>query len=89
MSVEPNSLVVRELGAAGKERKLQAAVTPQTRVTDSERNPRPTNAQELFKDKPISLSEVKKGDFVVVETRREGKKIVADTVMVTLRTEGH
>jgi len=86
MSVEPNGLVLLR---GGKEQKLQVAVTPQTRVTDSERNPRPTSVQELFTDKPIPLSEVKKGDFVVVETSGEGKKLVADSVMVTLRNGAH
>ena len=89
MSVEPNGLVLLVLGRGGKEQKLQVAVTPQTRVTDSERNPRPTSVQELFTDKPIPLSEVKKGDFVVVETSGEGKKLVADSVMVTLRNGAH
>ena len=89
LNVETGRLVVLVLGRAGKEEKLRVAVTPQTRIVDSERNPRPTSVEELFTDRPISLNELKKGDFVVVETSGEGKKLVADSVMVTLRNGGH
>ena len=80
-----DSLVVDELGGANRQQKLQVGVTPTTRITYSERNPHATSTQDLFTENVISLTEVKKGDFVVVETTSDGKKLVAESVMVTLR----
>jgi hypothetical protein len=54
LNVEPNRLVVLVLGRAGKEEKLQVAVTPQTRIVDSERNPRPTSVRELFTEADLA-----------------------------------
>jgi hypothetical protein len=85
LSVGSAGLVVDELGRAGKEQTLQIAVLPQTRLIDAERNPKGTSAEDAFTEKTISLAEVKKGDFVVVDATRKGKKLVADSVTVTLR----
>jgi len=48
LSVGPESFVVDELGLAGKEQKLHIAVTPKTRLIDSERNPQASGAQDSF-----------------------------------------
>jgi len=85
-TVSSDSLVVDELGRAGKEHKLRVVVTPETRIAYSERNPHATSAQDLFVESTISSADVKKGDFVVVETRPEGKKLIAESITVTLRT---
>ena len=60
LSVAADSLVIDELGRAGKAHQLRVTVTPRTRIILSQRDP-----QELeFTDTPISLAQVKKGDFV-------------------------
>ncbi len=88
VEVGRDSLVVDELGRAGKEQKLHMTVTANTRVVESERNPHASSAQDEFTEKTIALSDIKKGDFVVVDVSREGKKLVAESVMVTLRGSG-
>ena len=83
LSVGPDSLVVDELGRAGTAHKLHVTVTPRTSIIVSQRNPQ---APE-FTDTPISLAEVKKGDFVGIDTSHEGSKLVAVSITVTLRQE--
>ena len=83
LSVGPDSLVVDELGRAGKAHQLRVTVTPRTRIILSQRN---SQAPE-FTDTPISLAEVKKGDFVGIDTSHEGSKLVATSITVTLRQE--
>jgi hypothetical protein len=82
LSVGPDSLVVDELGRAGKSQRLHVTVTPRTRIIVSQRNPQ---APESFTDTTISLAEVTKGDFVSVDMSHEGSKLVAASVTVTLR----
>jgi hypothetical protein len=88
VDVGRDNLVVDKLGRAGKEQKLHLTVTANTRVVESERNSHASGTQDAFTEKTIALSDIRKGDFVVVDARREGKKLVADTVMVTLRGSG-
>jgi hypothetical protein len=83
LSVGLDSLVVDELGRAGTAHMLYVTVTPRTSIIVSQRNPQ---APE-FTDTPISLAEVKKGDFVGIDTSREGSKLVAVSITVTLRQE--
>jgi len=85
LSVSSAGLVVDELAGGGKAVKVQVAVTPATRLADSERNPQGTSEQDAFVNKTITLADVKQGDFVVVEATREAKKLVATSVTVTLR----
>ncbi len=85
LEVGPDRLVVDELGLAGREQKLDITVTSTTRLVDSQRNPNASGTQDLFTEKTIALSDIKMGDFVVVEVSREGKRLVAESVMVTLR----
>ena len=91
VEVAHDGLLVDELGLAGREQKLRINVTPKTRVVDSsERNPRPSGPQDAFTEKAITLSDIKAGDFVVVDVNPEGegKQLVAESVMVTLRGAG-
>jgi hypothetical protein len=83
LSVAADSLVIDELGRAGTAHKLHVTVTPRTSIIVSQRNPQ---APE-FTDTPISLAEVKKGDFVGIDTSHEGSKLVAVSITVTLRQE--
>jgi hypothetical protein len=85
VTVGSDNLIVDGLGRGGREEKLNVAVTPTTRITYSERNAHASSPQELFNDTTIPLTDVKKGDFVVVETKSEGKRLVAESVTVTLR----
>src|SRR5262249_22742924 len=84
-SVGPDSLVVDEFGRAGEEQQLHVTITRKTRIIESQRNPAGSDAHDAFTDRTISLAEVKKGDYVVVNASREGTKLVAESVTVTLR----
>ena len=80
-------LVIEELGAAGKTQQLRVKVRAQTRLVLSERIPdsEVTDPAHPFKDTAIRLSDVRPGDFVVVEVTREGQAPVASAVTVTFR----
>src|SRR5262245_5303588 len=83
LSVAADHLVIDELGRAGKAHQLRVAVTPRTRIILSQRDPE----EPEFTDTPIPLVQVKKGDFVGVDTSREGSTLVAASITVTLRQE--
>jgi hypothetical protein len=85
LRVGSDSLVVDEVGRAGEEQKLHVTITPKTRIIESRRNPAASDAQDSFTDKTISLAEVEKGDYVVVDASQEGTRLVATSVTVTLR----
>jgi hypothetical protein len=85
LSVGRDSLVVDELGRAGEKQKLHVTITRKTRVIELQRNPAASGAQDAFTDKTISLAEVKKGDYVVVYASHQEAKLVAESVIVTLR----
>jgi len=87
LSVAPDRLVVHEVGRAGEEQKLRVTITGKTRIIESRRNPAAFGAQDAFTDQSISLAEVKKGDYVVVDASRQGTKLVAASITVTLRRE--
>ena len=86
VSVDPKlqTLVVDELGANATSRKLNVHVAPQTQMLSSTRNPQATDAQHEFTDTPITLADIKPGDFVVVDLKDHGNTAMADSVMVTL-----
>ena len=79
------TLVIDEIGANAKEQKLRLRLAPQAQLILSERNDHPEDFQHVFKEVPIGLSDLKPGDFVVVEVVKAGKENLADLVMVTLR----
>jgi hypothetical protein len=86
VEVGSDRLVVVELGLAGKEERLHISVTPTTRVVESVRNPRATGLEDQFTTTPTTLTDVRTGDYVVVEVRREGNALVAQSLIVTLRS---
>jgi|SRR5689334_13862540 hypothetical protein len=88
LEVRRGALIVDELGRAGTEHKLMFVVTPKTRIVDSQRNPHMPTAQASFTEHNIALSDIRKGDFVVVEITPDGTRLEAQSVMVTLRGSG-
>lgn len=88
LSVNPRArtLVLEDRGAAGAAQ-LQVELTPDARVVLSERDDRAEDLSHPFKDTLISLSDVRRGDFVVVEMRGPEGKALARSVVVTFR--GH
>jgi hypothetical protein len=88
-SVNPRArtLVLQDMGAAGAASQLRVELAPEARVVLSERDDRAEDLSHPFKDKEISLSDVRRGDFVVVEIRGPEGKALARSVVVTFR--GH
>jgi hypothetical protein len=85
VSVDPraHTLVVEELGAGGKPQKLNVKVQRGTNLVLSERDPHAADFQHVFKERPITLDEIRPGDFVVVRLGSGGG--AAESVMVTYR----
>jgi hypothetical protein len=79
-------LVLDEFGVAGVRRTVKMSVAPNAEVLISEREEPVTNFYRPFKDTPISLAEVRPGDFVVVDVGE--KPGMADRVIVTHRNAG-
>src|SRR5919197_1472381 len=67
LDLKRQTMVIRELGANAAAHDLRVHVAPGTRVVLSERNPQATDVQHEFRDTPIQFSDVKRGDFVVVD----------------------
>lgn len=82
---QTQTLVVEELGVAGKRETLAVKVQPGTNVVVSERDPKATDFEHQFTERRIGLGEIKPGDFVVVELSGDGTTPSAESVMVTLR----
>ena len=55
VEVGRDSLVVDELGLAGRGQKLHINVTSNTRLVESQRNPNASGAQDAFTEKAIAL----------------------------------
>src|SRR5262249_6350275 len=87
LSVGPDSLVIHKVGRAGEEQKLHVTITRKTRIIESRRNPAASDVQDAFIDERISLAEIQKGDYVVIDASRERTKFVAASISVTLRHE--
>jgi hypothetical protein len=86
LSVDPRArvLVFEERGAAGAER-LRVELAPDARVVLSERDDKAEDPSHPFKDTAIGLSDVRRGDYVVVEMRGPEGKELARSVVVTFR----
>ncbi len=86
-SLDPKSqtMVIREFGANAKIHHLRVYVTPETHVMLSERDPKATDAEHEFRDTPIRFSDIKLGDFVVVDLTGQGNPSDAQSVVITLR----
>jgi hypothetical protein len=86
MSVDPGTrtLVLEDRGGTGAAgRRVELA--PDARVVLSERDEQAEDLGHPFKDTVIGLSEVRRGDYVVVEMRGPQGKELARSVVVTFR----
>lgn len=84
------TLVVKELVQEGRPRQLVVKVPSGAAVIASDRIPdeQVTRFDAVFVDKAIDLSDVRPGDFVVVEGAARGDSAAAGKVTVTLRSTG-
>ncbi len=87
LSVDPRArlLVLEDRGAAGEAARLRIELAPDARVLLSERADQPADPSRPFKDTTIDLSDVRRGDYVVVERRGPEGKALARSVVVTFR----
>jgi len=87
LSVDPRArqLVLEDRGAAGEAARLRIELAPDARVLLSEREDQPADPSRPFKDTTIDLSDVRRGDYVVVERRGPEGKALARSVVVTFR----
>jgi hypothetical protein len=87
LSVDPGAsmLVLDERGAGGEAQRLRIELAPEARVVLSERADRAEDVSRLFKETPIDLSDIRTGDYVVVERRGPEGKELAQSVVVTFR----
>jgi hypothetical protein len=76
-------LVLDEFRAAGERGALRVQVPPQAVVLLSQRNQDGRDLTDSFRESTITLSDIRPGDFVVVELSSDPQ--VARLVMVTLR----
>lgn len=87
LAVNPSArtLVLQDMGAAPAASQLRVALAPDARIVLSERDDRAEDLSHPFKDTVSSLSDVRKGDFVVVDMRGPEGTALARSVVVTLR----
>ncbi len=87
LSVNPSArtLVLQDMAAAAEVRRLRVELAPDARVVLSERDDQAEDLSHPFKDTMISLSDVRTGDFVVVEMRGPEGQALARSVVVTFR----
>jgi hypothetical protein len=85
LAVDPQArtLTVDEFGAGGERRALSVQVPRDAIVLWSQRNQAGRELKDAFRDRTITLAEIRVGDFVVVELSEDPE--VARLVMVTLR----
>jgi hypothetical protein len=75
------TLVLQDMGAASEVRRLRVGLAPDARILLSERDSQLVD----FKDTAITLSEVRSGDFVVVDLNRSEGTPLARSIVVTFR----
>jgi len=87
LAVDPRArtLVLHGMGAVAEARTRHVELARDARVVRSERLDRVEDLSHPFTDTVISLSDVRKGDFVVVEMRGPEGTAVARSVVVTFR----
>jgi len=85
LAVDPQarSLTLDEFGANSERRALRVQVPREAAVLLSQRNQNGRDVKDSFRDSPITLADVRVGDFVVVELSDDPE--VARLVMITLR----
>lgn len=81
VDLKTRTLVLQDMGAATEARRLRVGLAPDARVVVSERE----SPVGDFKDTAISLSEIRDGDFVVVDMKRSEGTPLARSVVVTFR----
>lgn len=88
VDAQTRTLVVEEVAEEGKVTSLRILVAPDAQLTMSERIPDPeiTDFTRTFRETPLSLSDIRAGDFVNVDVERRGQRLVARSVTVTLRS---
>jgi hypothetical protein len=86
VDAQARSFVFTELAEDGRRRTLRVQTGGDTRITLSERLPEgQATADRPFKDTPISVADLRPGDFVVVEMAPDGGQPRVRSVTVTLR----
>jgi hypothetical protein len=83
VDAQARTLTVDEFGAGGERHALSVQVPRDAIVLWSQRNQAGRGVGDTFRDRTITLGEVRVGDFVVVEVSDVAE--VARLVMVTLR----
>jgi len=85
LAVDPQarSLILDEFGANAERRALRVHVPREALVLLSQRNPSGREVREAFRDRAVTLADVRVADFVVVEL--SGDPEVARLVTITLR----
>ena len=86
LSVDPSArtLVLDDRGTAAAGRR-RVELAPDARVALSERDANAEDLSRVFKDTAISLADVRRGDYVVVEMQGPEGKELARSVVVTFR----
>lgn len=86
LSVDPRArMLVLEDRGAGDAGRLRIELAPDARVALSERNDRVEDLSRPFKDTAIDLSDVRRGDYVVVIRQGPEGKELGRSVVVTFR----
>lgn len=83
VDAQSRTIVLDEFGANAERRALRVQVPPQAVVLLSQRNKDGRDLTDSFRESTITLSDIRAGDFVVVELSSDPE--VARLVMVTLR----
>lgn len=87
LTVDPTArvLVLEDRGGAGAAGRQRVQLAPDARVVVSERDAQAEDPSRSFKDTPISLSDIGRGDYVIVERRGPPGKEQAHSIVVTFR----
>lgn len=87
LSVDPTAgvLVLEDRGGAGAAGRQRVQLAPDARVVVSERDAQAEDPSHSFKDTAISLSDIGRGDYVIVERRGPPGKELANSIVVTFR----
>lgn len=78
-------LVLDELGVAATRKTVALRVAPGASIVDSQRREPVESFDKPFVDTPIALSDVRVGDFVVVDVDKPG---IAERVTITRQATG-
>jgi hypothetical protein len=85
VDAKAQTVVIREYGANARAHDFRVHLAPNARVALSERNSNAADAQHEFTNTPIRLSDVNRGDFVVISVTGRGPHAEGESVLVTRR----